>query len=743
MSRSQSILKVCASLEGLPITVVGCAGATLPRYHQHEIKHRLSLLTKHSKTKKVNQKTMTYSIRLFVNILCLSLLTILGANQMAFAQSASLSLEEIVTLQRVTAVRMNPAGNKIAYLLSVHRELYKDDDGKPYHELHVVDLNGESHPYVSGKIDVSAFAWSVDGESIYFVAQRDPEAAFNSLFEIALAGGEAAQKFTHVSSIGAIHPSPDGKRIAFTATEAAPEKSEELAAKGFKAVVYEESVLPTKVWMLDLATNEAVAEDLPGSASDFSWSSDNSRYAVALAPTPLIDDLYTSRDIYVVNALSGNVLNKMGSVGKLGHFEFSPDGERIAYIGSMDINDPNQGRLYVASVTGGERRDLVPGYLGHVGAIAWQDDVNIRWLGRRGVWTEWSVASTMAAKEAGSAPSSGPILRSVDARPGQSVAAAIADTPQHPQEVYLLRDGAQPKRLTNSNPILEQRSFAKQEAIIYSARDGLKLEAILIHPEKEERGGNPLVVFVHGGPEAHQSNGWMSSYSQPGQLLAAEGYAVVYPNYRGSTGRGSEFSRLDQNDYADEEFNDIVDVKTHLVKEGMVNADRVGISGGSYGGYATMWSATALSEEYAAGVAFVGISNQISKFGTGDIPFEMYNVHSLAWPWEDWLGMLQRSPVYYADKAKTPLLIMGGDKDPRVHPSQSLEMYRNIKLRSDTPVRLVIYPGEVHGNRNTAARYDYALRFKRWMDHYLKGPGGEPPPYEIDHAARLESMSEE
>lgn len=686
---------------------------------------------------------MTNTQRSSAKFLVMFLLTLFGVNQFTYAQSTTLSLEEIVTLKRVTAVRINPAGDQIAYLLSVHRELYVDDDGKPYHELHVVDLQGNSRPFVSGKIDVTAFAWSVDGKSIYFVAKRDPDAEFNSLFEIALAGGEAVQKFTHVSSIGAIHPSPDGKHIAFLATDAAPEKSEELATKGFKAVVYEESVLPTKVWMLDLATDEAVAQELPGSASDFSWSSDNTRYAVALAPTPLIDDSYTSRDIFVVNAGSGKVLNSIGSVGKLGHFELSPDGERIAYIGSMDINDPNQGRLYVASSTGGERRDLVPQYLGHVSAIAWQDDVNIRWLGQRGVWSEWSVASTMAAKEAGTAPASGPILRSVDAHPGQSVAAAVADTPQHPQEVYLLRDGAQPERLTNSNPFLGQRRMAKQEAITYEARDGLQLEAILIHPAKEERGGNPLIVFVHGGPEAHQSNGWMSSYSQPGQLLAAEGYAVVYPNYRGSTGRGSEFSRLDQNDYADEEFNDIVDVKTHLVNEGMVNADRVGISGGSYGGYATMWSATALSEEYAAGVAFVGISNQTSKFGTGDIPYEMYNAHSLAWPWDDWLGMLQRSPIYHAGKAKTPLLIMGGDKDPRVHPGQSLEMYRNIKLRTDTPVRLVIYPGEVHGNRNTAARYDYALRFKRWMDHYLKGPGGEPPPYEIDHAARLESASEE
>jgi len=660
----------------------------------------------------------------------------------AYAQTDALSLEEIVSLKRVTGIHMSPKGDQIAYLLSVPREFYKDDDGRPYHELHVVDFNGVSRPYVSGKIDVSDIAWSADGQSIYFVAMRDPDEKFNSLFEIALTGGEAIEKFTHINSIDSIHPSPDGTRLAFTASDALPEKEEELAAKGFKAVVYEESVPVAKVWMLDLETNEAVMHDLPGSASDFTWSSDSKRYAVSLAPTPLADDWFMSRDVYVVNAPGGEVLNKMGSVGKLGHFEFSPDGERIAYIGSVDINDPREGRLYVASSSGGERRDLVPEYLGHIGDFAWQDDVDIRWLGRRGVWTEWSTASIMGAESAGPAPSSGPILRSVDVHPGQSAAASIADTPEHPPEVYLLRDGTEPKRLTNSNPILSQRTLAKQEAITYAARDGLQLEAILIHPFKEERGGNPLIVFVHGGPESHHSNGWMTSYIQPGQAMAGEGYAVVYPNYRGSTGRGIDFAKLDQHDYAEEEFNDVVDVKTHLVNEGLVDAERVGISGGSYGGYATMWSATALSEEYAAAVAFVGISNHISFFGTSDIPYEMYDVHARAWPWEDWMWMLQRSPVYHADKAKTPLLIMGGDKDPRVHPSQSLEMYRHIKLRTDTPVRLVIYPDEVHGNRNTAAQYDYTMRLKRWMDHYLKGPGGVPPPYEIEHAARLEENKE-
>ena len=685
---------------------------------------------------------MTINQRNVRTLFALLLLAVLAIPQMASGQSKPLSLEEVVSLKVVTEARMSPKGDEIAYLLSVPRAIYKDDDGRPYRELHVVDFNGVSRSYVSDKINISAMAWSVTGDSIFFVAKRDSKAKFNSLFEIAVTGGEAVKTFTHVNSIGRIYPSPDGKVVAFIASDAPPAKKKALEKKGFKALVYEESVPVKKVWLLDLESKNARVQELPGSASALTWAPDGERYAVALAPTPLIDDTYTSRDIYIVNAGNGKVLRKMGAVGKLGGFEFSPDGKQIAYVGSVDINDPKEGRLFVAPISGGERKDLVPEYPGHVGDFNWHDDTSVRWIGSRGVWTEWSIASTLAPAADRPAPGSGPILRSVDAYPGQSVIAAVADTPQHPREVYLLRDDAAPKRLTNSNPYLSERLLSKQEPITYKARDGMELEAILIHPAKQTRGGNPLVVFVHGGPEAHQSNGWMTSYSQPGQVLAADGYAVVYPNYRGSTGRGVYFSKLGQHDYAEEEFNDLVDVKRHLVEQGLADENRVGITGGSYGGYASMWSATALSEEYAAAVASVGISNQLSKFGTGDIPYEMFNVHSRAWPWEDWLWMLKRSPIYHADKARTPLLIMHGDEDPRVHPSQSLEMYRHIKLRTDTPVRLVFYPGEGHGNRNAAARYDFAFRLKRWMDHYLKGPGGEAPPYEVDHAARLKDENE-
>jgi Tol biopolymer transport system component len=133
---------------------------------------------------------------------------------------------------------MSPAGDQIAYLLQVPREIYKDADGPTYHELHVTDLEGNSKPYVTGDIDITDIAWGIDGESIFFLAKRDAEADFNALYRIRVDGGEAEQLFTHVNAIQRIHPSPDGSSIAFTATDAPPEKFKELQEKGFKAVVY-------------------------------------------------------------------------------------------------------------------------------------------------------------------------------------------------------------------------------------------------------------------------------------------------------------------------------------------------------------------------------------------------------------------------------------------------------------------------------------------------------------------------
>ncbi|HBQ58221.1 MAG TPA: S9 family peptidase, partial [Balneolaceae bacterium] len=121
-----------------------------------------------------------------------------------------------------------------------------------------------------------------------------------------------------------------------------------------------------------------------------------------------------------------------------------------------------------------------------------------------------------------------------------------------------------------------------------------------------------------------------------------------------------------------------------------------------------------------------------SKWGTSDIPEELYHVHARKRIWEDYQGYLERSPIYHVDNAETPLLIMHGKEDTRVDPGQSYELYRHIKTRTDTPVRLVLYPGEGHGNRNATAKYDYSLRSLRWFNQYLKGDQTERPDSELE-----------
>ncbi|MCB1036136.1 MAG: prolyl oligopeptidase family serine peptidase, partial [Acidobacteria bacterium] len=120
------------------------------------------------------------------------------------------------------------------------------------------------------------------------------------------------------------------------------------------------------------------------------------------------------------------------------------------------------------------------------------------------------------------------------------------------------------------------------------------------------------------------------------------------------------------------------------------------------------------------------------------IPWEFYFVHyQQKWPWEQPGLLADRSPLTWAPQCDTPLLVLGGLEDPRVHPSQPLMLYRAVKFATETPTRLVQYPGEGHGNRKAAARYDYSLRMLRWFEHYLQGPGGDPPPYELDYKAAL------
>ncbi len=653
--------------------------------------------------------------------------------------TASLSVEELVTLNRVRSVHLSPAGEHIAYRLTAPRGL-SSDAGQPAIELYVIDLQGRPTANYTGALQIGAVAWSTDGERLLFTGRKRGDHS-TGIYSLSPGDGAVSEIYLSERAIEAIYPSPDGAWIAYLAAAPKSVARSQLGARDFDVVVFEEDIPDTKVWLLNTETGVSQRQHLAGSTSSLAWRPDSKTYAVSQAPTGTADDDELARDLVVVDPADSQFQKRMGLVGKLSHFAWSPDGKQLAYIGGEDAADPNPGRLFVIEIDSGKPVSLLADYPGQVEDFHWLDNERIGYIGSRGVWTEYAIASSNQSSLQSPAPDGGPILRSLSA--GSDVVVAVADTPDHPPEVYRLELNEEPQRLTFSNPGLAKKELAKQSVVRFKARDGLDLEAILVHPITTNGPAlSPLIVFAHSGPESHYANGWLTSYHTPAQSLAAEGYLLAFPNYRGSTGRGVDYSKLSQNDPAGGEFDDLVDTKTHLVDAGMADAKRTGIAGFSYGGYAAMWGATALTEHFSAAVALAGMSNYVSNFGSTDIPNEWFQVHSLAWPWDDWQGLLQHSPIYYAAETQTPLLIANGDGDRRYHPSQSLEMYRHIKLRSETPVRLVVYPGEGHGISNTQAQIDYALRLVRWMNHYLQGAGGTPPPFEVHQRSTFDETGQ-
>lgn len=663
-------------------------------------------------------------------------------------EGETLTPEDVARLRSVGQVVTSPDGAHVAFTVSVPRIPFEDEDGPAWSELHLLEVSsGRTRVYVGGEVNVSGLAWSRDGRAITYLARREGDAA-RALYAIPLGGGESVKLLEHETGVGSYTFSPDGREIAFLAADPADQRRAELAEEGIRPEVYEEEMRFTRVWVaridLDAAISgeatateaAATARKLPieGHVSVVEWAPQSDRLVAVVAPTPLVDDSYMRRRIRVVDAGDGTVLARIENPGKLGPIAWSPDGERLAVVSAAEVHDPAAGRLMVVPAAGGELTDLLPGFEAHVTDVAWRDAETIVFTAAEGVHTTVNEIRRDGSDRRVRVAAGGPILHGLSLSDQGRTWASAGDSPHHPNEVFVSAGGEAPVRMTNSNPWLESKRLATQEVVEYEARDGLSIQGLLIRPLDERPGERyPVIVQVHGGPESHYDQGWLTAYSAPGQVAAARGMAVLYPNYRASTGRGVEFSKLDHRDTAGGEFDDIVDGVDHLIEVGLADPDRVGVTGGSYGGYATAWLTTRYSDRFAAGVMFVGISNQISKVGTSDIPDEMFLVHQRLRPWDDWEFFLERSPIYWADQSETPLLIAHGKQDPRVHPGQSMEMYRNLKLRGAAPVRLIFYPGEGHGNRNAAARYDYSLRQLRWLEHYLKGPGGEKPPFEIEY----------
>ncbi len=633
-----------------------------------------------------------------------------------------LTTHNMFDLKSVAEVAMSPDQDYIAFTLNVPRP-FTHSAGTDYRELYIYDIaNEEILPFMTGQRRVFNIGWTPDGDAVTFRANLQ-ENPYVQVYAMSMRGGEPYTLTEHTSSVMS-YAFMDDESLAIVATGDQDPMRGEFRDKGVEIEVYEEEWVHRNLYVYDINTHDTrqVTEDM--TVFDFVLSPDSRYAAAAIAPRNLVDDSYMFKRIHLVDIETGEVEMIMENPGKLGNLAFSPDGTKLAFRSASKLEDSVVGSLFVMDLNTEksfeELRNYVEGMELSVIDFAWKDNSTLLYAAEE---RNDIVLSEQLLDEEERTILIEPetiVFRSFGYNDGMLTLSA--NTWQHPNELFTFNlEDEQLTRHTNHNEWLEDIRLAKQETITYDARDGMDIDGVLLYPiDYDENETYPMIVYIHGGPEAAVQNGWVTSYGTWGQVAAARNYFVFMPNYRASSGRGVDFTMAGYGDLVGVEYDDVIDGIDHLIDIGYVDIDHVGIGGGSYGGYFSAWSATKHTDRFAASVMFVGISNQVSKRNTTDIPWEDYYVHWGYWTHEDWQDVYSRSPVKYANQSLTPTLILHGDADPRVHPSQSLEMYRALKLHGNAPVRLIWYENEGHGNARNVHRLDYIVRTMEWFDHYLR-----------------------
>jgi len=663
------------------------------------------------------------------------------------------TIEDLFKLNSATSVRISPDGRWIAYTVSKARAADAEPGGR-YTELYVLSTGkGEIRPFLTGEVNVSGVRWTPDSRAISFLMKRGKKAK-KQVWTIRVDGGEAVQTTKSKSNVITYRWHPSGKQIAYTSVAPKTKWEKKLDDKGYGFTFYEENWKHRDLHIAGVADHavDGDADKISDGITvwSFEFNHDGSNIAFGGSEKNLIDYRYMFQNIYLLDPATGDYRKFSSNPGKLGNYAFSPKGDFIAYTSALTINDHAVSQVYVQAVGGGDAVNLTPAdFAGHAYWAGWKDNETVVFMSGEGVWNTLSTVK----KKGGDrnvilhSEKTGVVFNTPSHTPGFKNVAFTASSPTDAQNVYYWRGKGKLERMTDLNPWLQDRKLGIREVISYKARDGLEVEGLLNYPVNYQPGKRyPLIVQVHGGPESHHRNNWRTYYSRPVQVLNGRGYFVFLPNYRSSTGYGIDLPMSTLGDPAGKEFDDIADGIQYFVEQNMVDWERVGLGGGSYGGYAAAWFATYYTDMAKAVVMFVGISDLISKRSTTDIPWEELYVHSGNKLEDMWKLSLERSPVYYAHQSETAALIIGGAADPRVHPSQSLELYRRLKVNDHPAVRLVQYPGEGHGNRKMPGRRDACLRTLQWYDWYVKDGkpiDGPMPPYDISDQYGLELPDDE
>jgi len=578
--------------------------------------------------------------------------------------------------------------------------------------------------------------WSPDGKFLAFLSARNE--GQTQVWTLFRQGGEAVQLTETAQSVKAFEWSPDSSRMLLLLKDPSPE---ELAAKEQGEDYKKEKTAPpwvidrqqfktdyvgyldrrrTHIYLFDVTSSEL--KQLTSGDYDHAqavWSPDGSRIAFASNRSENPDSNYNT-DIWVVRSdlekARAELVRVSNSQGPDSSPAWSPDGKLIAHTSVTDTAAMlyATSHLAVSSSQGGKSRILTSDIDRMIFSPQFSAD-------GRHIW--FLLEDSGEQNLARISPKGGKVDRLIRGEKiirgfnfsNSGIMAALVSLPQQPPEVFQLHKGRLEQRTFVNRELLSGLQLGEVEKISFNSKDGTEIEGFVIKPPGFIEGRQyPAILNIHGGPQSQYDYGFQFE----GQLYAANGYLVVHPNPRGSTGYGQEFCLAIWQDWGGPDYDDVMASVDEVIKRGWADPQRLGVTGWSYGGILTNHIITKTDRFKAAAT---GASATLYVVNYGHDMYQRWWEQELGLPWEPEARERYEklSPFNKLDQVVTPTLILGGEKDWNVPIINSEQLYLALK-RLGVETQLVVYPGEYHGIDTPSHTRDLYQRYQKWFGEHLQ-----------------------
>ena len=645
----------------------------------------------------------------------------------------AVTFDDVLAIKAVGGATLSPDGSQVLY--TVRQWVAEKERMEARTHIWSVATNGSTpaRQITSGEKGDSQPQWSPDGKFISFVSARGAgEDVKAQVYVMRADGGEAARLTDSKENVSSYSWSPDNTRIAYVTTDARSAAEEANLKKRDDERVFEGDFRYAHAWVIDVTTKTAtrISEGTNYTVAGApSWAPDGKRFVFGAGATPMLRD--NRRDIYLANIDTKQIEKLSTNFGSDTSPRWSPDGQSIAWTSEPYTGPPlpdgtapgvtMQSKLMLYDVAARSVKDVSsPAFDTDAGNPVWTAEGNrVMFVAGKRAYSE-AFAYDLTSGRYTQLSSKRTMQGASISKDGRTIALTM-DAPDSASEVYVTDPAFQTfRKLTTTNPQLAEMAQGDTEVVTWKGADGMEVEGVLLKPVGFQANRKyPTLVVAHGGPAGAYVNGFRLGGLEGGQVWANKGWAVFYPNPRGSTNYGEKFLQHNVNDWGGGDFKDIMTGVDALVARGIADPDKLAHIGWSYGGYMTAWVITQTTRFKAAMVG-AGLTNMWSMYGTNDIPSVLISYFG-GIPNAKTLPLyLDRSAMSHIDKVTTPTLILHGAQDERVPVGQAQELYRGLKDRGKA-TELVFYPREGHGFTEYYHQKDRMQRIYDWVTKYTLG----------------------